>query len=67
MSAPIPAARHERVRRERGQTLLEAVVVTVVMVLALCTPWLDGLSPVDLLLSSLGGLTGSYVDWLKVI
>lgn len=67
MSAPIPVARHERVRRERGQTLLEAIVVTVTMVLALCTPWIDGLSPVDLLLSSLGSLTGSYVDWLKVI
>jgi hypothetical protein len=47
--------------------MIEVVVVTVIMVLALCTPWIDGLSPVDLLLTALGSLTSAYVDWLKVI
>ncbi len=56
-----------RTRRHGGQAMIEVVVVTVIMVLALCTPWIDGLSPVDLLLTALGSLTSAYVDWLKVI
>lgn len=47
--------------------MVEIVVVTVIMVVALCTPWLDGRSPVGLLLSALGALSGSYIDWLKVV
>ncbi len=55
------------VRRDGGQVMVEIVVVTVIMVVALCTPWLDGRSPVGLLLSALGALSGSYIDWLKVV
>lgn len=47
--------------------MVEAVIVTAALVLALCTPWLDDASPVEWLLSSIASLTGSYVDWLKVI
>lgn len=47
--------------------MVEVVVVTVAMVVALCTPWFDGRSPVGLLLSALGALSGSYIDWLKVV
>jgi hypothetical protein len=47
--------------------MVEVVVVTVAMLVALCTPWLDGRSPVGLLLSALGALSGSYIDWLKVV
>jgi hypothetical protein len=47
--------------------MVEVVVVTTVMVVALCTPWVDGQSPVGLLLTALGALSGSYVDWLKVV
>ncbi len=55
------------VRRDLGQVMVEVVVVTVAMLVALCTPWLDGRSPVGLLLSALGALSGSYIDWLKVV
>lgn len=54
-------------RRHGGQAMIEVVVVTVIMVLALCMPWMGGLSPVDLLLTALGSLTSAYIDWLKVI
>lgn len=54
-------------RRELGQAMVEVVVVTVAMVVALCSPWVDGRSPVGLLLSALGALSGSYIDWLKVV
>jgi hypothetical protein len=54
-------------RCELGQATVEVVVVTVAMVVALCSPWVDGRSPVGLLLSALGALSGSYIDWLKVI
>jgi hypothetical protein len=47
--------------------MVEVVVVTFAMVVALCAPWLNGRSPVGLLLSSLGALSGSYIDWLKVV
>jgi hypothetical protein len=47
--------------------MVEVVVVTLAMVVALCTPWVDGRSPVGLLLSALGAWSGSYIDWLKVI
>ena len=46
--------------------MVEVVVVTFAMVVALCAPWLNGRSPVGLLLS-LGALSGSYIDWLKVV
>lgn len=54
-------------RRDLGQAMVEVVVVTLAMVVALCTPWVDGRSPVGLLLSALGALSGSYIDWLKVV
>lgn len=55
------------VRYGLGQVMVEVVVVTFAMVVALCAPWLNGRSPVGLLLSSLGALSGSYIDWLKVV
>lgn len=47
--------------------MVEVAVVTLVVTLALCTPWMDGESPAELLLGSLAALTGSFIDWLKVI
>jgi hypothetical protein len=55
------------VRREQGQAMVEVVAVTLVVTLALCTPWMDGESPAERLLGSLAALTGSFIDWLKVI
>lgn len=47
--------------------MVEVVVVTLAVTLALCTPWFDGDSPAEMLLGSLAALTGSFIDWLKVI
>ena len=47
--------------------MVEVVVVTLIVTLAICTPWLNGESPAELLLDSLVALTGSFIDWLKVI
>lgn len=53
-------------RHDSGQMLSEVAVVTLFVTLALCTPWLDGDSPAEMLLASIAALTGSYIDWLKV-
>jgi len=61
------------VRRDRGrnraagQSLLEFIVVSAFIVIALCSPWLGGRSPAGMLLESLAAAAAAHVDWLKVI
>jgi hypothetical protein len=47
--------------------MAEVTVITLLLTLALCSPWIDGRSPVGLLLSSIAALSASHVDWLKVL
>lgn len=54
-------------RRERGQSSVEFVLVAAFVALALCTPWLGGESPADMLLAAIGELAVANVEWLKVI
>lgn len=54
-------------RHERGQSAVEFLVVTLCVALGLLTPWMDGRSPADLLLSALAEFAASLVAWLKVL
>lgn len=54
-------------RHDSGQSLLEFILVTTLVALALAVPWLDGQSPAELLLASLASLAAAHVDWLKLI
>lgn len=54
-------------RRESGQAMVEVAVITLLLTLALCSPWVDGRSPASLLLSTIASLSAAHVDWLKVL
>lgn len=54
-------------RHERGQSAVEFLVVTACVALGLLTPWVDGKSPADLLLSALAELAIAQLAWLKIL
>lgn len=54
-------------RHDSGQSIVEFILVTTFVALALILPWLDGQSPAELLLASLATLAATRVDWLKLI
>jgi hypothetical protein len=47
--------------------MVEVVVVTLLLTLAMCSPWVDGRSPAGLLLDSLAEISAAWMDWLKVV
>jgi hypothetical protein len=47
--------------------MVEVAVITLLLTLALCSPWVDGRSPASLLLSTIASLSAAHVDWLKVL
>ena len=49
---------------ERGQTMVEFVILTLVVGLVLVIPWIDGRSPAELLEQAIVGRTNSVKVWL---
>jgi len=47
--------------------MVEFALITLLLALALCSPWVDDRSPVSMLLDTIAALSGSSIDWLKVL
>ncbi|MFO1427981.1 MAG: hypothetical protein U1F11_13615 [Steroidobacteraceae bacterium] len=65
---PAPGKRRmQHAQRVRGQAMVEALVVIVLVSAALLLPWLDGESPAVLLLRAMLAVSRGYATWLALL